>query len=177
MTAGVYTITSPSGKQYVGSAVNLHRRWSLHRASLSAGSHHNRPLLAAATKYGVDALAFTKVFECAASEVLAYEQAFIDGLKPAYNTNPTAGSRLGAKHTPEARSKISANASKGRVYKPLTEEHRAAISAALAGRRRDHSPEHRAQIGAALRGRKRSPEAIEKHRATNAAKRQAGATQ
>lgn len=45
MNCGVYTITSPSGKQYVGSAIVFYKRWSAHRRALEMGRHENKRLM------------------------------------------------------------------------------------------------------------------------------------
>ena len=47
---------------------------------------------------------------CASSEVIPREQYYLDLLKPEYNLLFTAGSRLGSKHSEEAKAKISAAA-------------------------------------------------------------------
>lgn len=50
--SGVYAFTSPSGGQYVGSAVNLARRRSQHLWALRRGRHRNPALQKAFNKYG-----------------------------------------------------------------------------------------------------------------------------
>lgn len=44
MTSGVYSIRSVSGKEYVGSSVNVEARWATHRSELNAGKHHRHAL-------------------------------------------------------------------------------------------------------------------------------------
>lgn len=92
-----------------------------------------------------------------------------------------AAAQRGRKHTEETKAKIRANGNLGRKFGPLTEEHRAKLSAVRKGRK--HTPEAKAKMSAALRGRvrseehrrnlskslkgrKRSLESIEKQRAT-----------
>lgn len=84
-TCGVYRITSPSGKFYIGSSVDVKKRWAEHRFHMARGSHHNAPLNAAAKKYGVDAMVFDLLEECDRDVVRQAEQRFIDDLKPRYN--------------------------------------------------------------------------------------------
>src|SRR5882762_9840544 len=107
MNTGIYTITAPSGHQYVGSAIDFPMRWGQHRYRFRRGTHRNRVLQAAWNKYG-DALIFAKLLICARSDLLFYEQRTIDTLRPKYNLLPTAGSSLGMRHTSEAKARIAA---------------------------------------------------------------------
>ena len=124
ITSGIYTITSPSGKQYVGSTVHFKQRWKVHMWKLRKGTHHSRALQSAANKYGVEALVFARFLSVPSKEdLIAYEQIVIDTLKPAYNMCPVAGSALGFKQSAEtlARTRASRvqrkeNASKGKPY-------------------------------------------------------------
>src|SRR5687768_12784577 len=52
-SAGVYQIRcKPTGKIYIGSAVDLRARWEHHRGRLRRGDHRNRYLQNAWVKYG-----------------------------------------------------------------------------------------------------------------------------
>jgi group I intron endonuclease len=104
--SGIYTITAPSGKQYVGSAVNFVGRWHKHRLLLRKGIHNNSRLQAAANKYGVEKLVFSKLLVCRLEDLVMFEQRAIDILKPRYNLCPTAGSFLGYVHTDKTRAKM-----------------------------------------------------------------------
>jgi group I intron endonuclease len=58
--SGVYQILCvPTGKAYVGSAVNLAKRWQEHRWMLRRGQHHSQYLQRAWDKYGETAFAFS----------------------------------------------------------------------------------------------------------------------
>lgn len=104
----VYTITAPSGNQYVGSTKNLANRWAQHRAELASGKHHNKPLLGAARKYGIDALVFEKFITVLGRDaLLEYEQAAIDFLNPTYNSCRIAGSTKGRAVTEQHRRRLS----------------------------------------------------------------------
>src|ERR1700757_2872980 len=92
---GIYSFTSPSGKQYIGSAISFSNRWRLHRHHLRKGRHHSRALQRAWNKYGEMAIVFEKIALCPITDLLAIEQAAIDRLKPAYNICLKAGSPLG----------------------------------------------------------------------------------
>src|SRR3569833_2703058 len=51
--SGIYLIRChPTGKIYVGSAVDLRRRWNIHRRMLRKRTHHNDPLQAAWNLFG-----------------------------------------------------------------------------------------------------------------------------
>jgi group I intron endonuclease len=126
MTAGVYEIlNTQSGKRYVGSALNIHRRWAEHRSGLRRGKHHSRHLQCAWNAYGEAEFEFRQLIVCAPQDLLLYEQIAIDTIAPEYNVLQNARNSLGRVHTPETRAKISAKAM-GRKYSPETIEKRAA---------------------------------------------------
>jgi group I intron endonuclease len=137
MKSGIYTITSPSGKQYVGSAIRPSRRWEQHKKQLRSGKHGNINLMRAALKYGIENLRFEVLLVCSPENLLMYEQRAIDILKPAYNIAPIAGSSLGIKRSAEFKARVSRG-----------------------GKGRKVSAETRAKIGAKHRGKKLSPEHI-----------------
>ena len=112
---GIYKITNTvTGKFYIGSAVNIKRRWAIHRSRLDANKHGNRHLQNSWNKHGEDSFTF-EVLECCEKErLIEREQFYIDNEKPAYNISPTAGNCLGVKHTDETKRKIS-EAKKGKV--------------------------------------------------------------
>ena len=58
---GIYAITSPSGKQYIGSARSFRERWQKHLKDLRNGKHHSPGLQHAFNKYGESALRFDKI--------------------------------------------------------------------------------------------------------------------
>lgn len=163
--SGIYAIESPSGKRYIGSAVNLRRRWNGHRTTLMRGIHHNPGLQAACDKYGLDSLRFMPLVIVAKEHLIETEQRFLDAYAgQLYNVCPFAESRLGRGQAPEAREKIRAF-QKGRAKSEATRlrmsiaqsghavsaEARAKVSAAL--RVRPHSTETRAKRSASLTGK------------------------
>lgn len=160
---GIYTITSPSGKRYIGSAVSFHTRWIGHRTKLRNRTHHNRPLQSAFNKYGEEALIFRKVLFCEPADLITYEQIFIDYLKPEYNVARTAGSRLGMRMSEDARKKMS-ESRLGKRRKPCSPETKAKIGAKVRGQKR--TPEQRLKISVALKGRFISAETRAKLAAT-----------
>lgn len=186
MDTGVYMIENiANGRRYVGSAVSLKKRWREHRRQLTDGRHHSRFLQRAWNKYGPLFFRFQVVAYCDRDNLLFYEQRLIDGLKPDYNTSPTAGSQLGYRHTDETRKKMSQSRAKdfspmkgrkhteeskrkisqnrkGKGNSGWTDERRRKISEANKGR--IITQEQRDKISATLMGHKQSAEQIEKRR-------------
>lgn len=164
--SGIYEIVNlVNGKRYVGSAVNLARRWRQHLHLLRAGRHHAPHMQRAWTKYGEESFAYRVVeliADCAA--LVGREQHYIDALKPEYNVAPRAGSRLGAVSSNETKKRIG-EASKKIWADPA---HREKMSRAHQGQ--TFSQEHRAKLSAAGKGRKLSPEHAAVVAANNAAR-------
>lgn len=164
---GIYEIVNlVNGKRYVGSAVNVRRRWNVHRHRLQRGNHHSPYLQRAWDKHGAESFDFRILEECEVDALIEREQFYIDRQKPAYNMAPKAGSALGVKWSKEARAR-----------------HRELQRANPAFKGRKHSPEtiermRLAHLGrpSALRGRKRSPEAVEKTAAAHRGKTRSGET-
>jgi group I intron endonuclease len=97
-SAGIYQIRcKPTGKIYVGSAVDLVTRWEQHRRELRRGEHHNSHLQNAWVKYGEANFEFLVLEFVSASDLLPVEQAWIDKTKctdktVGFNIYPAAGS-------------------------------------------------------------------------------------
>ena len=113
-TSGIYLIFNElNGKAYVGSALNLRARRSIHRTHLKRNAHHSRHLQAAWIKYGPDNFTFRIIeFVEVKEELVSREQHYLDLFGTCkgdigYNISPTAGSPLGIKRTDETRRKIS----------------------------------------------------------------------
>lgn len=104
--AGVYAITAPNGKGYIGSSVNVRKRWNTHRYHLRRGEHGNKHLQNSFDKYGEESFRFEVLLICDAENILFYEQRFIDRFDPEFNVYRTAGSPRNYKHTPEAIERI-----------------------------------------------------------------------
>jgi group I intron endonuclease len=116
---GVYRITNiVNGKSYIGSSVDVEKRFSEHKRTLKNGYHRNIYLQRAWWKYGEDAFKFEMLEEVLKEEfLLTREQAWIDGLKcyqseNGYNICKVAGRTTGYKHTEESRRIISEMAKK-----------------------------------------------------------------
>ncbi len=172
-TCGVYTITcTTNGRKYVGSSVDIAKRFARHFWSLENGTHGNTHLSRAWDKHGAAAFSF-EVVELVSdpSALIAREQHWIDKLNTAtrgFNICPQAGTTAGVKLNPSTVRKR-AESQRG---KPRSEETRRRIADALRGRTlpsdqlekmRDAkrggtlTDEHKAKIGKALTGVKRGP--------------------
>jgi group I intron endonuclease len=128
---GIYEILNlVNGKRYLGSAVHLPRRWTLHQADLRRGEHHSSKLQRAWNKYGEAAFVFKPLLVCTPKDLTFYEQRCFDGYKPEYNICPTAGSRLGTTQSVVSRAKMS-RAKTGQIP---SLEHRRKLSVTMSGR-------------------------------------------
>lgn len=151
---GIYQITCiPTGKIYIGSAVNIQRRWRQHKHDLRHSKHGNEYLQYAWNKYGEDQFRFDilEILENTDS-IYEVEQKWVDSknvLDKSIGFNICKkcglGSRLGMCNPPES-----------------VERQRQK----LIGRR---IPRERVErVAAANRGKKRSPEIREKMRLSRA---------
>lgn len=163
--SGIYEILNTvTGKRYVGSAVNVRRRFAEHRKGLRSGNHHSAKLQHSWGKHGELAFKF-EILEAVLdkSQLVSREQRWIDAFQSAgnggYNIASKAGSNLGMKCSDEARARMSA-ARVGRVVSDIT---KAKNSASHTGMKRPpRSAEHKAKHQAAMFGRTLSAEHLEK---------------
>ncbi|MFS2047549.1 GIY-YIG nuclease family protein [Variovorax sp. Varisp41] len=185
--SGIYEIVNTvNGKRYIGSAVNFHLRWKLHRLHLQRGTHHSKHLQNSWAKQGEDEFEFRILLLCSRDNLLLYEQILLDALIPEYNTARVAGSCLGLRHSPETKakqalSKMGNQHTLGYRHTPEALEKlrlkqtgvesptkgkprdRAAVEAtASAHRGMKRSTETRAKIAAKAAGRIRAPETVAK---------------
>ena len=131
MNTGIYKITNTVNNHcYIGSAVNIKKRWSLHKSDLTKQKHHSAHLQNAWNLYGSDAFQFSILLYCDKKDLLFFEQRAIDTFKPEYNICPVAGSQLGCVRSAETRAKIS----QSKNGKQLSEEVKQKISQSLKGK-------------------------------------------
>lgn len=176
---GVYRVVNQvSGDCYVGSSVNVNKRWRSHVNYLKRGNHQSIKFQRAWDKYGIDAFLW-EVIEVVADEavLLGREQFYLDTLRPQYNMTLTVGTTFRhRKHSPETIAKMreaavrrnqdpayieklrQANAGRNNwTGKHLSDEHRAKISATHMGHQRNvgqcRSVESKAKISAAHQGK------------------------
>lgn len=138
---GVYQILCiPTGKIYIGSGVDLRRRWQHHRDELCrryGRQHHNRYLQNAWDKYGESAFRFEVLELTSPDQLLVVEQRWMDATRcyerdRGYNIRTVAESDLGVKRSDAARQRMSAALS-GVTRGPLSPAHRAKLSAIRQG--------------------------------------------
>jgi group I intron endonuclease len=102
--SGIYKLKClPSGAFYIGSAFNFRTRWREHTRLLNQKRHVNKKLQAAWNKYGADSFTFTVLIRCDKSEVLRYEQIWMDKLQPTLNISKNASRPSPVAWTPERR--------------------------------------------------------------------------
>lgn len=133
--SGIYGfLCRTTNKIYIGSSINLYRRFNRH----FNGDSSNIKLQRAINKYTLQNFIFI-VFEfCEAKDLIIREQYYFHNLKPEYNINPVAGSRLGSSQSIETRAKMSKimsgeNNPRGMLGKSHLDETKALISKTLSG--------------------------------------------
>lgn len=108
---GIYKIESISkpSKIYIGSAINIEKRWREHRNMLLKNKHENKRLQNHYNKYGKGDLRFTVLLECdpLKENLLSHEQFFIDSYNPYFNICKKAACPPGINFTEEFRKKLS----------------------------------------------------------------------
>lgn len=94
---GVYRIVSKCkpNRVYIGSSINMRKRWNLHLEHLRKNIHGNPKLQRHYNKHGEDDLVFSIVTLCKKKHILKLEQEYLDLYKPYFNILIIAGSPLG----------------------------------------------------------------------------------
>ena len=154
--SGIYSIKNNiNNKIYIGSTIDIGRRWANHLNELRRGCHHNTYLQNAVEKYGLENFSFTVIEFCDKQDLISTEQFFIDSYKPFFNNNPTAGSPLGRKLSDETKNKIREK----KIGVPLTDYHKQRCSEGqLNGKHPIRTKEWNERIAEGNRGKKRSEE-------------------
>lgn len=157
---GVYRISSISKPNciYIGSAINIEKRWNRHKHSLRNNTHHSIKLQRHYNKYGDNDLLYSLLEECLNDKLLELEQHYIDLYKPYFNCCCVAGSPLGCKRSDTTKEKIRKNAL-GKKYLlgcKLTEEHKRKIGEKIRGNR--HTNETKLKMSMSHKGKKLSEE-------------------
>jgi group I intron endonuclease len=122
MLGGIYQIRNiVNDKIYVGStSVSFKKRFKQHRNDLRKNKHRNFHLQNSWNIYGETNFAF-EILEAIFDKniILKEEQKYINFLLPEYNICKIVGSRLGIKHTKEAKQKVG-NVHRGKVLSQET---------------------------------------------------------
>lgn len=144
---GIYIITCEANDtRYIGSAIRLKDRWVKHRREARQNKHHSSRLQNTWNKYGEASFKFEIVEECTREQLVIREQYWMDKLNPELNMNAKAGSRLGTRHSPEAKEKMRL----AKLGKKQTPEHIAAAAITRIGNK----------FAVGNKGKKRSPDAV-----------------
>lgn len=88
---GIYAIMHEGRVIYIGQSVNIDQRYRQHLGALKKGWHENQRLQDYANKLGCDNLVFRVIMYCSISEVLYYEQFFINVFRPITNIAGSKG--------------------------------------------------------------------------------------
>jgi group I intron endonuclease len=172
MKSGIYCISSLRcpNRLYIGSTVDIDKRWSQHKWMLDNNKHHSVKLQNHYNKYGKDDLVFSIMFECPIDNLIELEQQCINKNKPYFNICELAGSSIGRTHSAETKKKIGdkargqkmSNSTKVKMAKSHrglkhTDKTKHKMSLAAKGRKlRPVSTETRDKISKALMGNKNS---------------------
>lgn len=84
---GIYCITNPNNKIYIGSSKNINRRWNQYK---NLSCKNQKGIYSSLIKYGVDNHKFEIIYECTKEELLDKEQMFLDFYKPTLNCSTKA---------------------------------------------------------------------------------------
>lgn len=134
---GLYKITSPSGKFYIGSTTrSFKRRWMEHRSELRHHRHKNAILQAAWDKYGEDNMIFSVILYCHPDLCEMYEQLALLHLPHSYNLSiDTESPFKGRNHSDSAKEKCRL-IHLGKKKAPFSEEHKRKLGLVSKGKKR-----------------------------------------
>ena len=106
---GIYKISSIKmlDRIYIGSSINISKRWKEHLNDLKRHKHHSIKLQRHYDKYGVADIHFSIITECEKADIENTEQFFIDAYKPYFNSCPKVGSPHLPNVSEETRKKMS----------------------------------------------------------------------
>lgn len=126
--SGIYQIRNLINKKvYIGSAIDIKKRWNMHLLQLRRGDHHSSHLQNAWNKHGESNFMFEILEEVIEkTDLLSREQFYLDFIKPwdrnlGYNICVKSNSPLGLKRSDEAKYKMRMQ-KLGKTRKPHSEE-------------------------------------------------------
>lgn len=164
--SGIYKIINKTnGKYYVGSSVNIKRRWKHHKYHLRKNLHCNKHLQNAWNKHGESSFDFVVIEEVLAENIIQIEQTHLDLAKQekdkCYNECFNSEGKISLS---EARKKNISLALRGKVR---TDEQKQRMSESRRGEKHYNfgkhlSQSHKDKISQAEKGRVFSPEHLQK---------------
>lgn len=157
---GIYKITSPSGKIYIGQTTNYSKRHNAYKNHKCKGQPK---LFASIEKYGFINHTIEIVKECEVKDLNYYEryyQEYYESVLNGLNLRYTATTDKSGFMSEETKKKMS-DSGKGKI---ITEEWRKNLS--IAGMNRRHTEEEKQKISQANKGKIKTPEHIAKIQAT-----------
>jgi group I intron endonuclease len=161
MSGGIYCIRNLiNNKRYIGQAVNFRIRKNTHYSTLERNKHDNPYLQNAYNKYGKDNFVFEILEIIENMDLLTIrEQYWKDHFTQVYNIRPIVDSNRGIKWTDDIKRKMG----RGKIGKPLSNEHKLKISHANKGKPKPtRSIIHSKKISKSLTGRTLSEEHVNK---------------
>jgi len=159
MKSGIYQIVcKTTNKRYIGSSVNITKRWSQHRRDLKSNRHPSRAMQAEWSEHGEKAFIFELLWQVEpVRECLLYEeQIALNHLSCEYNTLTIVGAPRGSlrgyagrRHSAETKEKIRA----ANLGKTASDASRQRMSESKKGKKMNLSDEDRARWVALRMGR------------------------
>lgn len=149
---GIYKITNPKGKVYIGQSINIKARWGayygLHRHSLGTKIYNSLK------KYGLDNHTFEILEECEVNQLLTrevYYKEIYNAVEEGLNLK-LQDDRYGG-HSQETKDLISKKCKEAAKNKVYTDEFRAKMKKSKTGHECYKNPERNKKIGNAHRGK------------------------
>jgi group I intron endonuclease len=122
--SGIYEIyNTTNGKNYIGSSVNIKRRWSAHKRNLNRKEHKNDYLQNSWNKHGEENFNFIVLEEVKRVLLRNKEYRYIRYLVPDFNIAPVRGKFRNHKLSEKHKNKLS----KAQTGKTLSEEQKEKI--------------------------------------------------
>lgn len=108
---GIYLIINEKNQNiYIGSSIDLCKRWKVHKSLLRRNKHYNKHLQNSWNKHGEGNFSFFVIEFVEDNKTLTdREQHFLDIIRNEYNICPTAGSTLNVEITNETKRKMREN--------------------------------------------------------------------
>ena len=157
---GIYKITSPSGKIYIGQTTNYSKRHNAYKNHKCKGQPK---LFASIEKYGFINHTIEIIKECQVEDLNYYEryyQEYYESVLNGLNLRYTATTDKSGFMSEESKKRMS-DSGKGKI---ITEEWRKNLGLVWLGR--NHTEETKKKMSDAAKGKKKSPEHIAKIQAT-----------